>query len=232
MPKIIALVPAAGVGSRFGAQAPKQYVSVLGQPVLFHTLNVLNQSAKIDQLAVVLAPEDEYFDQFQWPFFKMLKIRAGGESRAQTVINGITVLLNQGLMQPDDWVLVHDAARCCLNLPLLNQFIDTIKEHSVGGLLALPVADTLKQADQEQHVQQTISRNGLWQAQTPQMFRAELLLEALTEADLNTVTDEASAIEQMGLSALLVEGMLSNFKLTFSHDLPLVEAILTARKKG
>ncbi len=231
MPKIIALIPAAGVGSRFNGKMPKQYTPVLGQPVLFHTLNVINQSTRIEKLAIVLSPEDEYFDQHQWPFFKMLKLRAGGVSRAHSVLNGIKVLLHNKFMQEEDWVLVHDAARCCLNLSLLNHFIDEASAHPVGGLLALPVADTLKYANEQNEVTHTISRAQLWQAQTPQMFKAGLLLSALEQSDMNLVTDEASAIEQLGLTPLLISGAISNFKLTFPQDLILAEAVLGTRRK-
>lgn len=232
MAKIIALIPAAGVGSRFGSDRPKQYTKVLGQPVLFHTLNVLNQCTQIEKLAIVLSPEDELFDQHQWPFFKMVKLRSGGASRAQSVKNGIKVLLHNSLINENDWVLVHDAARCCLSLPLLNHFVDEAKKHPVGAILALPVADTLKRGDEHNEITETISRTQLWQAQTPQMFKASLLLSALEQADLEYVTDEASAIEQIGLTPLLIEGALNNFKLTFPQDLTLAEAIINSRKQG
>lgn len=232
MAKIIALIPAAGVGNRFGGNMPKQYTNVLGQPVLFHTLNALNQCTQIDKLAIVLSPEDELFDQFQWPFFKMLKLRAGGTTRAHSVKNGIQVLLHNGLVNENDWILVHDAARCCLGLSLLNHFVEEAKSHPVGAILALPVADTLKHANEQNEIIHTVSRKQLWQAQTPQMFKASLLLSALEQADLEQVTDEASAIEQLGLSPLLIEGSLTNFKLTFPQDLTLAEAIISSRKKG
>ncbi len=232
MSRIFALIPAAGIGSRFGAKTPKQYAQANGQPILFHTMNVLNQSTHIEKLAVILSPEDEFFDQHQWPFFKMVRIRCGGPTRAETVINGIHALLHNKLVNGDDWLLVHDAARCCLSLTLLNHFIEEVQHHAVGGLLALPVADTLKRDNGQREVGQTVGRDHLWQAQTPQMFKVGVLLEALTQADLSQITDEASAIEQMGLSPLLINGAMANFKLTFPEDLTLVEAILDARKKG
>lgn len=229
-PRHIALVPAAGVGARFGASTPKQYSLLLGQTVLHHTLAVLQAEVKIDLVVVVIAPDDPYFDQYEWPDNKLMVLRCGGASRAQTVQQGLNQLLQLGVLQDQDWLLVHDAARCCLSSIALGQLISHLYAHPIGGLLALPVADTLKRANDVGDVAETIDRSGLWQAQTPQMFRARLLADALALGDLNHITDEASAIESLGLQPRLVLGEASNFKLTLQQDRLLAEAVLSARR--
>ncbi|MBP6116893.1 MAG: 2-C-methyl-D-erythritol 4-phosphate cytidylyltransferase [Neisseriaceae bacterium] len=229
-PRHVALVPAAGVGVRFGAGLPKQYSLLLGQTVLHHTLAMLQAELNIDQVVVVIAPDDPYFDQYEWPFTKLTVLRCGGASRAQTVQQGLAELLQQGPLQDQDWVLVHDAARCCLSAAALSQLIGHLHGHPIGGLLALPVADTLKRATADGDVAATVERAGLWQAQTPQMFRARLLADALALGDLNHVTDEASAIEALGLQPKLVLGEASNFKLTLQQDRLLAEAVLSSRR--
>lgn len=229
-PRHIALVPAAGVGARFGAGLPKQYSLLLGQTVLQHTLAVLQAEQKIDLVVVVIAPDDPYFDQHRWSSSKLMVLRCGGESRAQTVQQGLNALLRQGLIQDQDWLLVHDAARCCLSAAALAQLIQHLHAHPIGGLLALPVADTLKRANATGEVAATVDRAGLWQAQTPQMFRARLLADALALGDLNHVTDEASAIEALGLQPKLILGEASNFKLTLQQDRLLAEAVLSTKR--
>ncbi|MBP6563362.1 MAG: 2-C-methyl-D-erythritol 4-phosphate cytidylyltransferase [Neisseriaceae bacterium] len=228
-PRHVALVPAAGVGARFGAGLPKQYSLLLGQTVLHHTLAVLAAEPMIDQIVVVIAPEDPYFDQHVWPSEKLLVLRCGGDSRAATVQQGLKQLWDDGL-HDQDWVLVHDAARCCLSRIALAQLIQHLHGHPIGGLLALPVADTLKRANTANEVIETVARADLWQAQTPQMFRARLLADALALGDLNHMTDEASAIEALGLQPKLVLGEASNFKLTLQQDRALAEAVLSARR--
>lgn len=209
------LLPAAGNGSRMAADRPKQYLELAGKPVLAHTLNRLLAEPRIDGITIVLAPEDSWFEQFSWPQDARIHVaRVGGEDRASTVRNG----LQQLKVHDDDWVLVHDAARCCLPLSALCRLLDTLQDDPVGGLLALPVTDTVKRADAGGRVQETVPRNGLWLAQTPQMFRAELLRRALAPSVLK-VTDEASAVELLGLSPCLVLGDSLNFKLTWPHDL-------------
>ena len=225
----IALVPAAGGGSRMGAGRPKQYLELAGRPLLAHTLARLLAEPRLDRIVLVLAADDGWFDTFTWPEDRRLDVlRVGGPSRAESVRNGLAALA------PDagDWILVHDAARCCLPATALARLIDTLDEDGVGGLLAVPVADTLKRADGGQRVAATVARDGLWQAQTPQMFRAGLLARALGgELDAG-VTDEASAVERLGLSPRLVEGDTMNLKVTWPHDLPLARAILAAERGG
>lgn len=228
MSRCVALVPAGGVGSRFGAVCPKQYLDVNGLPLMAHTLSALAAVPAIDLVAVVIAPDDTWFDSFDWPMEKLRVLRVGGASRAETVRNGLAAL---GLAE-GDWVLVHDAARCCIDTAQVARLIDTLAEDPVGGLLALPVPDTVKEADAAQRVRGTRPRDGLWLAQTPQMFRSGLLTRALGGGALaESMTDEASAIEALGLSPRLVEGSASNFKVTWPADLVLARAVLTGRNQ-
>lgn len=225
MARCIALVPAAGHGSRFGSATPKQYLDINGQPLLAHTLAVLAANPDIDQVAVVVSPGDEWFDSFDWPLPKLTVLRVGGASRAESVANGLAALA----LAADDWVLVHDAARCCLSPQALARLIAEIGDDAVGGILAQPVADTVKQGDAAARISATVPRDGLWLAQTPQMFRAGLLASALSDAANPAITDEASAIELLGHAPRLVVGEAQNFKVTWPGDLALAAAILAAR---
>lgn len=227
MSRYIALIPAAGVGARFGAGKPKQYVEIGGQTVLQHTLDIFLTSPLIDHVAVVLSPEDGVFQTASSG--KLSVLRCGGETRALTVRNGVAALLESGLAQPDDQILVHDAARCCLPTAALARLLQQAGGHAEGGILAVPVADTLKRADGGRHIAGTVSRADLWQAQTPQMFRAALLQQALSAEDLSAITDEASAVEKLGISPLLVEGDVRNIKLTLPQDEGLVGLLLQNR---
>ncbi|MFB9160285.1 2-C-methyl-D-erythritol 4-phosphate cytidylyltransferase [Chromobacterium violaceum] len=225
MARMIALVPAAGSGSRFGAPSPKQYLQLNGKPLMWHTLATLAAVPDVDEVAVVISPQDEWFDDFAWDLPKLSVHRVGGASRAQSVASGLAALT----CADDDWVLVHDAARCCLSVAAVERLIAALSGHAVGGLLALPVPDTVKRADIDGHVAATVPRNGLWLAQTPQMFRAGLLARALSSAAAEDITDEASAVERLGVKPLLVEGDAQNFKITYPRDLALARAILAAR---
>ncbi|VEB41292.1 2-C-methyl-D-erythritol 4-phosphate cytidylyltransferase [Chromobacterium violaceum] len=225
MARMIALVPAAGSGSRFGAPSPKQYLQLNGKPLMWHTLATLAAVPDVDEVAVVISPQDEWFDDFAWDLPKLSVYRVGGASRAQSVASGLAALA----CADDDWVLVHDAARCCLSVAAVERLIAALSGHAVGGLLALPVPDTVKRADIDGHVAATVPRNGLWLAQTPQMFRAGLLARALSSAAAEDITDEASAVERLGVKPLLVEGDAQNFKITYPRDLALARAILAAR---
>ena len=229
MSRCLALVPAAGGGSRMGADRPKQYLDLAGAPLLAHTLRRLLAEPRLARVLVVLAPDDVWFDRFDWPRDVRLEIlRVGGATRAESVRNG---LLHAGAAA-DDWVLVHDAARCCLPPDALDRLIDTLQADPVGGLLALPVADTLKRETSGQRVAQTVSREGLWLAQTPQRFRAGMLALALDRPLDRAVTDEASAIERLGLVPRLVTGDALNFKVTWPHDLVLARAVLGLDNAG
>lgn len=223
-----ALIPAAGSGSRMGEQLPKQYLSLAGRPVIHHAIRTFCFHPGISRVFVVLSPEDAFWETYDWNEFgaKLAVLHCGGETRAQSVMQGLRQMSAD--VNDRDWVLVHDAARPALDHALLDKLLNELTADPVGGLLAVPVADTLKRADDGQRVIATEPRQGLWQAQTPQMFRHGQLLAALEQAG-NQVTDEASAIEKMGLRPKLVESDSRNLKLTYPRDLELVRLILENR---
>ena len=220
-----ALVPAAGFGARMGQEIPKQYMTLAGRPMIFHALATLCAHAEIRTVFVVLSPQDEYWHSFDWAQFgdKLQPLFCGGDTRAASVLNGLLA----SELQLDDWVLVHDAARPCLSMQQLSRLLNELRNDEVGGLLAVPVADTLKRADAMHRVAGTESRAGLWQAQTPQMFRTGLLVQALETAP--NVTDDASAIEALGMSPKLVSSDSSNFKVTYPQDMLLAELLLSRK---
>jgi len=222
-----ALVPAAGFGARMGNELPKQYLPLAGRPMIYHALATLHANPDIKTVFVVLAPEDECWRTYDWSMFgdKLQPLFCGGQTRAESVLNGLLA----SELELDDWVLVHDAARPCLSAQQLALLIDELRKDEVGGLLAVPVADTLKRSDAMQRVAHTESRAGLWQAQTPQMFRAGVLLKALENAP--NVTDEASAVEALGLSPRLVSSDTSNFKVTYPQDMQMAELLLLKKNK-
>ena len=224
MSEFYALVPAAGSGSRMGSELPKQYLELSGHPMIYYALTTLCSCPQIKTVFVVLAPDDEYFKHHDWSHCagKLEPLYCGGLTRAESVANGLLV----SELEPDDWVLVHDAARPCLTQAHLEKLITELRDDAVGGILAVPVADTLKRSDAMQRIESTESREKLWQAQTPQMFRAGLLAQALQQC--KAVTDEASAIEALGLQPKLVAGDTSNFKVTYPLDIRLAELLLKA----
>ncbi len=224
MSRFIALIPAAGVGERFGAGKPKQYVKIAGKTVLQHTLEIFLHHAEIDGVVVVLSPHDAFFPTLLHD--KLTVLRCGGATRAESVRNGLQALLEQGLADEADVILVHDAARCCLPQAALSRLLHEAGERAEGGILAIPVADTLKRAASTGQIEATVARAGLWQAQTPQLFRAGLLQQALSVSDLSVVTDEASAVEQLGIQPCLVLGDIRNLKLTLPQDEELVRLLL------
>jgi 2-C-methyl-D-erythritol 4-phosphate cytidylyltransferase len=232
LPRCFALVPCAGVGARAGIGAPKQYAALGEQAVVAHTLDALSAVSRLTATLVVLAPDDSTFEshapRFAGP--RAWVARCGGPTRADTVARGLQAMCALGVTD-DDWVLVHDAARCLLRPAWVDRLIDACLPDDVGGLLALPLADTLKAA-QDDRVQRTLDRSAKWLAQTPQMFRLGLLQRALThamaQADHN-VTDESSAVEALGLSPQLVMGDMENLKLTWPADFALAARLLETR---
>lgn len=228
MPRHFAIVPAAGSGSRFGSEKPKQYLSLLGRPLLHHTLAALVACPEIDRVWVVLSPDDGEWDRYDWSDLgpKLETLRCGGTTRADSVGNGLRAAAM--VAADDDWILVHDAARPCLSREMLVTLLTELADDQVGGILAVPVADTLKRADGEQRVAATEPRDGLWQAQTPQMFRYGLLKDALEKC--GAVTDESGAIEALGLRPRLVRADATNLKVTYPADLVLAALILRGRK--
>lgn len=227
-PRLYGLVPCAGVGARAGTAGPKQYEPLAGRTVVGHTLAALQQVSRLHQVLVVLSPTDTQFETHV-PQFSGWLARTGGDTRADSVAAGLHELVARGA-QPTDWVLVHDAARCLIRPEWVDALIDACLPDDTGGLLALPVADTLKR-EQAGRVAVTVDRVAMWQAQTPQMFRLGLLREALAQATQRgtTVTDEASAIEALGRAPRLVRCPAENFKVTFPPDFALAERLLRTR---
>ena len=224
-PRLVALVPCAGIGARAGAAGPKQYAMLGTRSLLGHTLAALAGVARLDAVWVVVSPGDAAWAPHLAGSTARV-VGCGGETRADTVLNGLDHLLAAGFL-PSDWVLVHDAARCLVRPALIDALIDACLADPVGGLLALPVSDTLK-AEQAGRVESTVDRRGKWQAQTPQMFRIGALRDALAMAGPG-VTDEASAMEAQGHAARLVVGALENFKITWPADFELAERLLRSR---
>lgn len=225
--KNIALIPAAGIGARFGADKPKQYVEIGGKTVLEYTVCIFQNHPSIDMTVVVVSPEDVLADGFQTAFAGVEVWKIGGRTRAETVRNGVAKLLETGLAAETDNILVHDAARCCLPSEALTRLIEQAGNAAEGGILAIPVADTLKRADGG-NISATVERTGLWQAQTPQLFRAGLLCRALAAENLEGITDEASAVEKLGVRPLLIQGDARNLKLTQPQDAYIVRLLLNA----
>ena len=215
-----------------GAERPKQYLPLAGRPVLYHAVASLCRHDAIEQVIVVLAPGDRFFAQNDWTEFgaKLVPLFCGGKARADSVFNGL--LAARDAIGANDWVLVHDAVRPCLARDVLERLIETVRVESTGGLLALPVVDTLKRGDSSGYVDKTESRENLWGAQTPQMFRYRLLLEALHQGNLADVTDEAGAIERLGLKPRLVMGDSRNLKVTFPQDLALADTFLRSMESA
>jgi len=232
--KYWAIVPAAGVGSRMQSQTPKQYLPLLNKPIIEHSLQRLLDHPKISGLVVALGDHDAYWSDVNLKTVKPVIRVNGGEERCHSVLNALNELLseNQKLdVNANDWVLVHDAARPCIRSGDIDLLISSLEIHEVGGLLALPVRDTMKRQNTTQHVSETVDRNGLWHALTPQMFPLEILRDAVHEAieSDSIITDESSAIERLGKKPLLVEGHEDNIKITRPVDLNLAEMYMKAQ---
>ena len=227
-PRIFALIPCAGNGSRSARAGPKQYQTLHGQAMVAHTLNAFQSLDKVvSGLWVVVSPDDDGFLK-ACPGFgagSEVLLKCGGVTRAASVLNGLKAML--AVASPGDWVLVHDAARCLITPEQIMSLVEACQNDAVGGLLAQPLPDTLKQASGGR-VSATIDRSDKWLAQTPQMFRIGALIDALERAR-DTVTDEASAMEAMGFRPLLVPGSAQNFKVTYPQDFALAEAVLASR---
>ncbi len=214
---------------RFGDALPKQYLDLNGFPMIYHALAALTAVARISKVLVVLAPGDRHWDSFGWSALRArLEVaRCGGASRGESVLNGLRHLASS--MDNDDWVMVHDAARPCIRVGLIEQFVDELEQDPVGGLLAQPLADTLKAADENLRVARTMPREGLWRAQTPQMFRFGMLRDALQQRPEST--DESQAVEALGHAPRLVAGDSANIKVTFAADLRLARIFLSGEKQ-
>jgi len=228
---IYALIPAAGSGTRICAEAPKQYLPLAGRPMLWHAVRAVCVPP-VESVFVVLAPGDSAFATHDWGAVagKLEPLYCGGETRRDSVYNALVAVM--AAVEAEDWMLVHDAARPCLPRRDLDALVRETQNDEVGGILALPIADTVKRAAKDesgaQRVAATENRSLLWLAQTPQMFRAGLLAQALKRAR-GAPTDEAAAVEQMGLKPRLVAGSRENLKVTWPEDLAIAESILKGR---
>lgn len=223
---IWAIVPAAGVGKRMGTEIPKQYLSICGKTVLQHALERLGRVRALSGVVLVLHPDDETPFTAGIPQSLPVRIARGGRERCHSVLNALKILEPE--LVSDDWVLVHDAARPCLRPSEVDRLIEAAGKHDVGGVLAAPVTDTLKRANNEGEVAGTVDRTALYRALTPQLFRFNILNRALQlAADQNRiVTDDSAAIECLGLSPLIVPGSTDNIKVTQESDLLLAELII------
>lgn len=226
LPRYFALIPAAGIGSRMGSAMPKQYAQVAGKPMLRHVLDTFATATAITHSFAIVSGGDAHIDDMMaaGPSLagRVTIVRDGGATRRETVLNGLLAMRPQ--IADDEWVLVHDAARPGLTVGLIDRLISEVGDDAVGGLLAMPVVDTLKRVNGERRAQATVSRDGLWAAQTPQMFRYGLLRRALEES--GDVTDEAGAIEAISMAPRMVTGSARNLKITHPDDLRLAELYL------
>lgn len=230
--KFWAVVPAAGIGARMGGDTPKQYLPLLGQPIIVHTLSCLCSHERIAGVVVVLAAGDRWWAETPMKLARTLMVASGGEERRDSVLSGLDTLARRA--SATDWVLVHDAVRPCLRHEDIDRLMDELGDDEVGGLLATPVKDTMKRSNANNRVRETISRESLWHAQTPQMFRLGALRDALRLArdEDRDVTDEAQAMELAGARPRLVPGHEDNIKITRREDLELAEMFLARRGCG
>ena len=223
------LIPAAGTGQRFGGPAPKQYAMLCGKPIIQHSLErLLELSERLSEkcITVAVADDDDYWQELE--IFKDARIKtvSGGQTRTESVQNALKTIAGA---KPDDWVLIHDAVRPLIRVSDIEKLIRQLSRRTVGGLLATPICETVKRANAEGEITKTEDRNGLWIAQTPQMFRYACLVDVLAKAGSSAdITDEASAIEAEGHSVKLVEGHRTNIKITRTEDLEFAELILGA----
>jgi 2-C-methyl-D-erythritol 4-phosphate cytidylyltransferase len=229
--RIFAIVPAAGTGTRMGDALPKQYLPLNGKPMIMHTLSAIARVARIDTIVVVISADDPYWDATLELADESLQsrvqvFRVGGKTRAESVLNGLDAVAS--VYTANDWALVHDAARPCVRTELIEQFLDELVDEPIGGLLALPVADTLKRSGADQRVEATVARQDLWRAQTPQMFRYQLLRDAILACP--NATDEAQAVELKGLAPRLVIGESANLKVTYATDLQIAKILLSENR--
>lgn len=224
--KYWAVIPAAGVGKRMRADRPKQYLPLRGKTVIEHTIARFDAHPRIAGIVVAISPGDGYWDEVAPTCSKPLHVAPGGKERCDSVLNALALLSKHAAS--DDWVLVHDAARPCLRPEDIDRLIDALERDRVGGILAVPVRDTMKRQDDAGRIRGTEEREGLWHALTPQMFRLGTLYSALERAmdEGAMITDEASALEHVGQQPLLVEGRGDNIKITRPEDLALADFFL------
>lgn len=221
------IIPAAGIGRRFGTQCPKQYWQIQGKTILEHSLSKFLYHPKIEKIVVVIHPEDKLWPQFRYEaYFDKVITAVGGVERCHSVLNGLHALAP--FSQAQDWVLVHDAVRPCVRISDIDKLISSVENHPIGGILGMRVSDTLKRTNEQNQIVNTLNRENIWQALTPQMFRMEILFQALEKSvqNKNPVTDEAAAIESLGFIPLIIQGHRENIKITHNEDLALAEKYL------
>lgn len=225
-----AVIPAAGAGTRMGTDVPKQYLKMGGKCVLEHVLEKFCRHPRLEKIVVALAKNDLHWRTLEIASHPRIVTVEGGVERCHSVLNGLRAL--NGAAQADDWVLVHDAARPCVRREDIDHLLVSLADHPVGGILAIPVRDTMKRGGKEQEIRETVDRSGLWHALTPQMFRLALLREAMEKAlqEERLVTDEAQALELTGRRPLLVQGHGDNIKVTRPEDLPLAEFFISQQE--
>ncbi len=225
-----AVVPAAGFGQRFsdapGETRPKQYFSILGKTVIEHSLQAILRSCPHVQIVVAISDKDSYWSELEIAAHPQIETVQGGKERSDSVLAGLSAIQHRA--RSDDWVLVHDAARPCIASKDILSMLDALHDHKIGGVLSVPAVDTLKKIDSNGHVAETLDRQLIYQAQTPQIFRYELLREALLDAVKHgvAISDESAAVERLGHKVLLHVGQRSNVKLTYSSDVAAIEATL------
>lgn len=232
-PNVWCVVPAAGVGKRFGASVPKQYLTLNGKTVVEHTLERLQSVASVREIVVVISSEDHQFKSLPVSASSKIKSVVGGDERCHSVLNGLRYLSNVG--DDRDWVLVHDVARPCVRADDIDKLLNQVAQlDASGGILATPVRDTMKRANRLNQIEETVERNQLWHALTPQLFRLGPLRDAIESAlnDAFIVTDEASAMEHLGEHPLLVEGHPDNIKITHPQDLPLAALYIQQQEQA
>ena len=228
MPRYFALLPAAGNGIRFGAGKPKQYSTIDGKSLLQHSIDRLSAALPLTRIYVAVSDHDAWFDTAVAKRDDLVALPCGGSTRAETVANALSLFED---VASDDWILVHDAVRPCVDTECLTRLLHEVGDDAVGGLLAVPAAATLKRSDESGRSIRTEPREGIWHAQTPQMFRYGVLREALGRAGSANTTDEAQAVEALGLKPRLVTGSRANVKVTYPDDLLLAAAILATQQQ-
>lgn len=230
--KVWAVVPAAGIGSRMQADRPKQYLLLDNHPVIFHTLQRLVSHPLIEGIVIALSANDPYWPSLNVPSHWPIHTTLGGDERADSVNNALALL--KSLTAEDPWVLVHDAARPCIRHSDIDNMLQELGNDPIGGILGVPLSETVKRVNTDNTIEATVDRTGLWRASTPQMFRLKALTEALTQAkqcNIN-ITDEASAMEFMGLAPKMVAGHADNIKITLPQDLALAALFLQQQETG
>ena len=224
------VIPAAGVGKRMGVDKPKQYIEVSNKTIIEHTIECFLDREEIEKVVVAISNTDEFWPELQISKHEKVITAPGGAERYQSVFNGLKEL--QDKAEQNDWVLVHDAARPCLSQSAIDRLMIELREHEVGGILAMPCRDTMKRSNEKSEIIDTVERESLWHAQSPQMFKYEKLYSAISDVlkkDI-VVTDEAMAIELSGFKPLLVRGQQENIKITHKDDLKYLETYLNEMK--